>query len=55
MTSGVDIETLRSRHRELEQEIDDEARRPLPDSMRIAELKRLKLRIKDDIARLSRS
>ena len=44
------IEALRSKHLDLKQEIEEENQRPHPDDLRIAELKRLKLRIKDEIA-----
>ena len=46
------IETLRSRHRSLEELLDQEIARPLPDTSAIADLKRQKLRIKDEIALL---
>jgi len=47
------VETLKARHAHLEHEIDDEIHRPLPDTIHITELKRQKLRIKEEIARLS--
>jgi hypothetical protein len=46
------IETLRARHRNLEEQIDHEVARPLPDANTITDLKRQKLRIKDEIALL---
>ncbi len=46
------VEGLRSKHATLEQAIDDEMHRPLPDQIRVSRLKREKLRIKDEIARL---
>ena len=46
------IETLRSRHRGLEEQIDQEVGRPLPNVDMINDLKRQKLRIKDEIALL---
>ncbi|HEX9768217.1 MAG TPA: YdcH family protein [Kiloniellales bacterium] len=46
------IEALRSKHLDLKQEIEQENQRPHPDDLRIAELKRQKLRIKDEIALL---
>jgi hypothetical protein len=48
------VESLRSKHAHLEQEIDDELHRPLPDQSVLTRLKREKLRIKDEIARLGR-
>jgi len=44
---------LRAEHQHLEDQIDDEMRRPIPDTIRIQEMKRQKLRIKDEIAKLS--
>ncbi len=46
------IETLRTRHRTLEEQIDQEVSRPLPDLDMVGDLKRQKLRIKDEIALL---
>ncbi len=46
------IETLRSRHRSLEEQIDQEVSRPLPNPDMVSDLKRQKLRIKDEIALL---
>ena len=46
------IETLRSRHRSLEEQIDQEVSRPLPNVDMVSDLKRQKLRIKDEIALL---
>ena len=47
------VDSLKARHAHLEHEIDDEIHRPLPDQMHITELKRQKLRIKEEISRLS--
>ncbi len=47
------ITVLRTRHEELEQAIDDETNRPLPDGLVVQMLKRQKLRIKDKLYRLS--
>lgn len=44
------IEALRTKHLDLKHEIEEENQRPHPDDLRIAELKRQKLRIKDEIA-----
>ena len=43
---------LEARHRALEQEITDELAHPSSDDMKIVELKRRKLQVKDEIARL---
>jgi hypothetical protein len=48
------VESLRSKHAVLEQQIDDELHRPLPDQAMLTRLKREKLRIKDEIARLGK-
>lgn len=48
------IEALRRQHSHIEQQLDDENHRPLPDEAIMAELKRRKLRIKDEISELSR-
>jgi len=44
------IEALRLRHRSLEEELDREITRPLPNSETITDLKRQKLRIKEELA-----
>lgn len=49
------VESLRSKHALLEQQIDNEMHRPLPDQTVLTRLKREKLRIKDEIARLNGS
>ncbi len=46
------IETLRARHRSLEEAIDLEVGRPLPNMENVSDLKRQKLRIKDEITLL---
>lgn len=43
------IEALKARHEALEAEIVDESNRPHPDDIAVAELKKQKLRIKDEI------
>jgi hypothetical protein len=48
------IEALRAKHAELERAIDEENRRPLPNRDAISDLKRQKLRIKDEIYHLER-
>jgi hypothetical protein len=52
MTFQDQIETLRSRHRSLEELIDQEISRPLPNMDIVNDLKRQKLRIKDEIVLL---
>lgn len=46
---------LRARHAALEQEIDHELAAPLPDAVRITEMKKEKLRVRDRIHGLLRS
>ena len=53
MAQHADLAGLEARHAALESEIDDEIHRPLPDQTHLTELKREKLRIKEEIARLS--
>ena len=53
MEEDVQVETLRAEHKDLEQQIDQEMEKLAPDAIRIQELKRQKLRIKDEIAKLA--
>jgi hypothetical protein len=55
MTMQDYVESLRSKHALLEEQIDEELHRPLPDQFILTRLKREKLRIKDEIARLGRT
>ena len=48
------IEELERKHATLEEKLDSETHRPLPDQQVIAELKRKKLRLKDQIAEMQR-
>jgi hypothetical protein len=52
MTTDDRIESLRARHRGLEEAIDTETHRPFPNTDLVADWKRQKLRIKDEIASL---
>jgi hypothetical protein len=54
MTMDDRIESLKAKHSRLEHEIDEEVHRPLPDAIHVTELKREKLRIKEEILRMSR-
>jgi hypothetical protein len=54
MTIEDRVETLKAKHARLEHEIDEEAHRPLPDTVHMTELKREKLRIKEQIQRIAR-
>ena len=52
MTMQDYVESLRSKHAYLERQIDDEMHRPLPDQSTLSRLKREKLRLKDELARM---
>lgn len=47
------IASLRERHRRLEEAIDEENGRPAPNDFILSDLKRRKLRIKDEIVQLN--
>ncbi|MGA0606235.1 YdcH family protein [Phenylobacterium sp. VNQ135] len=53
MALDARIRELGSRHQSLEQAIQDEMRRPYADELRLKELKRQKLRLKEQIETLS--
>lgn len=55
MTLEAHIEELSSRHRELERQIKEAVGSPATDDLTIAELKRQKLRIKEEILKLQQS
>jgi len=55
MAQEAHIEQLTQKHASLEQAISAEVQRPVPDGIRLAELKRQKLRIKDEIAKLNQN
>ena len=52
MARDARIRELGSRHQSLEQAIQDEMRRPYADDLRLKELKRQKLRLKEEIETL---
>ncbi|GAB4235299.1 MAG: DUF465 domain-containing protein [Methyloligellaceae bacterium] len=52
MAVDAHLHELTEKHRALEQQIETELARPLADTLKIAELKKEKLRIKDEIAEL---
>jgi hypothetical protein len=54
MSSQDRIEALRARHAALERAIDEENKHPFPNQDAIADLKRQKLRIKDELVILAR-
>lgn len=43
------LNALKSRHSELEKKLSEEQARPLPDSLDIATLKKMKLEVKDEL------
>jgi len=50
MITDERLDSLRVKHATLEREIEDEGHRPMPDELKLTELKREKLKIKDEIA-----
>ena len=46
------IDALRAKHADLEAKLEDELRRPVPDEVAMSQIKRLKLRIKDQISQM---
>ena len=54
MSQQERIEALREQHAALERAIDEENRHPLPNDDVISDLKRQKLRIKDELFQLER-
>src|SRR5579862_4242645 len=54
MSAQDRIEALREKHASLERAIDEEIHRPLPNQDAITDLKRQKLRIKDELFQLER-
>lgn len=52
MSPDVHLNELEARHRALEDEISDALAHPSTDDTKIAELKRRKLQVKDEITRL---
>ncbi len=53
MSTEAHVAELIEKHDVLEAQIDTELERPLADTLRLTELKREKLRIKEEITRLS--
>ena len=49
MTNEDRIDSLKARHRELEEAIDQEENKPNPDEIQIHDLKKRKLAIKDEL------
>lgn len=55
MSSQADLTDLKQQHQALEREIADAASHLGADDLKLAELKRRKLHLKDEIARLSQN
>ncbi len=53
MSLSSHLVELRKKHAMLEQKIEEELRSPASSDLRIAEMKRQKLRLKDEIVRLA--
>ena len=54
MSADFHITALQERHNALDREIAEQGRRPGPNDLQIRELKREKLRLKDEIAKAHR-
>ena len=54
MSQQDHVEALKEKHALLERALDEETRRPLPDQAAIYDLKRQKLRIKDELVQLEK-
>ncbi len=52
MTKDEHTASLRTRHAKLEEALEAENHRPVPDQAAISEIKKQKLRIKDELVRL---
>lgn len=52
MAISAHLQELSHKHRVLERRIEEEMSRPAADEIKLVELKRLKLRLKDEIAKL---
>ena len=53
MSEADRIETLKSKHAQLETELTAEKRKPQPDSAAVGEIKKRKLNVKDEMERLA--
>lgn len=53
MSLSSHVNELRKKHEILSKQVETEVRQPAVDSLRLHELKRQKLRIKDEISRLA--
>ena len=53
MSLEAHVETLNAKHAEIEEIITREEHRPNPDTLRLMQLKRQKLRIKEELGKLN--
>lgn len=53
MIGQEQVEVLKTKHQELDTQLSHETTRPFPDEIRVAEIKREKLRIKDELASMN--
>ncbi|MBF0093390.1 MAG: YdcH family protein [Alphaproteobacteria bacterium] len=52
MSVEARLESLRAKHAQLEAAIEAESHRPMPDGNRVSDLKRQKLKVKEELERL---
>lgn len=53
MTVASHLQELRRKHETLSHQVEEAERRPSPDALRISTLKKQKLRLKEEISRLT--
>jgi hypothetical protein len=53
MTVASHLQELRRKHETLSHQVEEAERRPAPDALKIASLKKHKLRLKEEITRLT--
>lgn len=51
MINTAHLDSLIEKHHALQHQIDDEIHRPMPDQVRLTQLKREKLKVKEEITR----
>ncbi len=49
--ANAHLASLNARHAKLDESVSAETRRPMPDQVRLAQLKREKLKVKEEISR----
>lgn len=53
MVSDVRVDSLKAKHAALDMQINEEEKRPLPDTALVHDLKRQKLKIKDELQKIA--